>query len=208
MNWIRIAFLFSALVVGAPAVAGGSLLEKIDALKAQGKLPGLARDGIVLPRALLLDELRKSVDSKKTEVKDLILTPEKGTVVLVTRNSVDTELRVDFKFLEVDWPNRTVWMQYSEEASSASDTLLGRIFGTLAIAVFRAASGSDRIESAIDEKPYFKSEGNRIGIMLDKIPSLEKPLATRVGRFRLFDLIGIRRLDTEKDAIHVALGLV
>ncbi len=208
MNWIRIAFLFLALVVGAPAVAGGSLLEKIDALKAQGKLPGLARDGIVLPRALLLDELRKSVDSKKTEVKDLILTPEKGTVVLVTRNSVDTELRVDFKFLEVDWPNRTVWIQYSEEASSASDTLLGRIFGTLAIAVFRAASGSDRIESAIDEKPYFKSEGNRIGIMLDKIPSLEKPLATRAGRFRLFDLIGIRHLDTEKDAIHVALGLV
>lgn len=207
MNVIRWALLLLAFS-WAPQVFGASFLEKAEALKAAGKLPGLARDGIVLPRALLLDELRKKVDSKKIEVEDLVLSEEKGTVVLLSRNSVDTEIRIDFKFLDVDWSGRTVWVQYAEAASSASDTLLGKVFGTLAIVAFEAASGSGQVESALEGKPYFRLERNRIGIMLDRVPELEKPLSTRVGRFRLFDLIGIRRLKTEKDGIHIALGLV
>lgn len=208
MNPMRLVFLCFSLTWGAHVFAGGSFLEKIEALKAQGKLPGLARDGVVLPRTLLLDELKKSVDSKKVEVKDLQLSDEKGTVTLVSKENHDARVEVDFRFLDVDWPKRTVWMTYNETAKSASDTLLGRIFGTLAIAVFEAASGSDHVESALSGKPYFRLENNRIGIMLDKIPELEKPLSTRVGRFKLFDLIGIRSIKTEKDRIHVALGLV
>nr|HQT26878.1 hypothetical protein [Burkholderiales bacterium] len=169
---------------------------------------GLARDGVYLPRELLLDQLRKSVDSDKVKVKDLLLSDEKGTVILVSNRKFDAEITVDFRFLSVDWPNRTIWMTYNETAKSASDTLLGRIFGTVAISVFEAASGSNQLESAVSGKPYFTLEENRIGIMLDKIPSLEKPLAARVGHVKLFDLIGIRSVKTEKDRIHVALGLV
>ncbi len=193
---------------GSHALAGGSFLEKVEAMKAAGSLPGLARDGVYLPRALLLDELRKSVDSDRVKVKDLLLSDEKGTVILVSKSRVDTEITVDFRFLDVDWPNRTIWMTYNEMAKSASDTLLGRILGTVAISVFEAASGSTHVESAVSGKPYFRLEDNRIGIMLDKIPSLEKPLAAKVGHVRLFDLIGIRSLKTEKDRIHVSLGLV
>lgn len=209
MTSIRIALVCLILAWGPQAVAGGTFLEKIEALKSEGKLPALKRDGIHLPRGLLLDELRKSVDSGKIEVRDLILSEEKGTVELVEHGTVDTLFSIDFKFLEVDWPHRTIWMAYSESAQSASDSLLGRIFGSIAISVFEAASGSGHVESALPEKPWLRFEGkHRVGIMLDKIPSLEKPLDTSVGHLKLFDIIGIRRLKTEKDAIQVALGLV
>ncbi len=207
MNSIRFALFLLALFCASEAFAGASFLEKMEALKAEGKMPGLAKDGVLLPRELLLDELKKSVNSEKVEVKDLLLSEEKGTVILVSHEHLDAEISIDFRFLDVDWPNRTVWMSYNETAKSASDTLLGRIFGTLAISAFEAASGS-HVESKLSTKPYFTLEKDRIGILLDKIPSLEKPLSTRVGRTRLFDLIGIRRINTEKDRIHIILGPV
>lgn len=204
---LRILFVCFALSLACRAPAA-SFLEKIEVMKSEGKLPGLAKDGVLLPRALLVDELRKSVDSDRVTVKDLVLSEEKGTVILVSRGNVSAEISIDFRFAEVDWPNRTIWMSYSESTRSASDTLLGRIFGAIAISVFEAASGSSHVESAFSGKPYFKLEKNRVGILLDRIPSLEGPLAWRMGRFRLFDLIGIRSIRTEKDRIHISLGLV
>ena len=205
---MRILLFLLMLIFAEDVFAGPSFLEKMEALKAAGKMPGIARDGVLLPRELLLDQLKKSVNSeKKVEVKDLLLTEEKGTVILLSRSRIDTEISIDFRFLDVDWPNRTVWMSYSESAKSASDTLIGRILGTLAVSAFEAASGNP-LESKLSGKPYFTVEGDKIGILLDRIPSLEKPLATRIGQVRLFDLIGVRRISTEKDRIHVVLGPV
>lgn len=202
------ALVCIALSWGTQAFAGGAFLEKIEALRKEGKMPGLAQDGIYLPRSLVLDELRKSVDSGKIEVRDLVLAEEKGTVKLVAHDTVDALITIDFKFLEVDWPHRTLWMEYAESAKSASDSLIGQIFGTIAISVFEAASGSGHAESIMSGKPWFRIENGRVGIMLDKVPALEGPLDARMGRFRLFDFIGIKGLKTEKDRIHVALGLV
>ena len=202
-------FFLLLMLLWVPCVSSGSsFLEKARALDAAGKMPGLARDGIVLPRALLLDELKKKLDSKKIEIRDLLLSDGKGTVVLISKNAFDAEIRIDFEFLDVDWPNRTVWVRYSESTHSASDTVLGRVFGTIAIAAFEAASGSGHVAERLEGKPYYKIKKDEVGILLDRIPSLEKPLALRVGHVRLFDLIGIKRIKTEKDGIHVALGLV
>lgn len=205
---IRIVFVCFALFWGTQAVAGGYFLEKTETLRNAGKLPGFTRDGIDLPRALLLDELRKSVDSARVEVKDLVLTEEKGTVELLAHDTVDTLVSLDFRFLDVDWPHRTLWLEYSESSQSASDSLIGRIFGTIAISVFEAASGSGHVEAVAAGKPWFKVDGKRVGIMLDRIPALEKPLDTRIGRYKLFDFIGIRNLKTKQGSIHVALGPV
>lgn len=203
---MRFFLLFMLLCV--PCVSpGASFIEKTRALDAAGKMPGLARDGIVLPRALLLDELKK-LDSKKIEVKDLLLSDGKGTVVLLSKDALSAEIRIDFEFLDVDWPNRTVWVRYSEATHSASDTVLGRLFGTIAIAAFEAASGSGHVAELVEGKPYYKIDKDEVGILLDRIPSLEKTLSLKVGRIKLFDLIGIKRIKTEKDGIHVALGLV
>lgn len=204
---MRIVLLI--LLFWAPCISSGaSFLEKARALEAAGKMPGLARDGVVLPRALLLDELKKKVDSKKIEVRDLLLSDEKGTVILSSKDSIGAEIRVDFEFLDVDWPSRTVWMRYSESAHSASDSLIGRLFGAIALAVFEAASGSDHVSALLEGKPYYRVEKDKVGILLDRIPALEKPLSAKVGHLKLFDLIGIKRIRTEKDGIHVALGLV
>ena len=205
---MRVLLLCLFILLPPQAACAASFLEKAAALEAAGKMPGLARDGIVLPRALLLDELKKKAESKTIDVKDLLLSDGQGTVVLTAHGKVDAEIRVNFEFLSVDWPNRTVWVRYGEESRAIGDTWLGRIFGSIAIAVFEAASGADHVAASLEGKSYYKLEGDRLGILLDKIPSLTKPLSARAGRFKLFDLIGIRRLRTEKDGIHVTLGLV
>jgi hypothetical protein len=104
-------------------------------------------------------------------------------------------------------PNRSAAEQLTIErmkgaaAQRAGDT-------ATAIAAFEAASGSGHVAELLESKSYYRIEKDEVGILLDRIPSLEKSLSLRVGHVRLFDLVGIKRIKTEKDGIHVALGLV
>ncbi len=207
MNMTRILLLCLALAVSGEALAGNAL-GTIEELKSEGKLPGFSKQGVFLPRALLLDEIRKSLDPSKAEVKDLELSEQKGTLTLLVHDKVDALLSIDFRFMEVDWPKRTIWMQYSESTQSASDTLLGRIFGSIAIAVFEGVSGVGHLESAFSGKPWFVVDKDRVGILLDKVPSLQKTLSASFGKYRVFDFVGIRSLKTEKDGIRASLGFV
>ena len=105
------------------------------------RLPGLRADGVVLKQDWLLDKLKTELDRDGITVESLALTPEKGTIKVRTTQGVDAVHTIDFRFLPVDWPNRTVRIAFDHSSAAAGDGLIARTLGTLAVGVFGMATG-------------------------------------------------------------------
>ena len=66
------------------------------------KLPGLNREGVVLPKNLILQRLQNSVKSESLIIEDIQLTPEKGIVFLRSDKGIAAKHQLEFQFLPVD----------------------------------------------------------------------------------------------------------
>jgi hypothetical protein len=200
--------IFTTSALPQEAIGPIAAYQKLQQMRAENKLPGLSSDGVILPQPLLLEKLKSSVNSEVTEVRDLILTPEGGHLTLLVHKAVDVLVSVEFKLVGVDWPHRAVVLEYRESTRSGSETMLGRVLGTIVLSAFEAAAGSNNVRGVVSDRPYFRVSGNRMTIQLDQIPSLQGTLAWGVGSFRVFDYVGIKSIRTEPNQIRVKLGLV
>lgn len=203
--------LFFLLLVSPMAIADYfsnpmAAYEKLQQLRAEKKLPGLSRDGVTIPQPLLLEKLQTAVNNEQMEVKALQLTPEKGTLQVLARKGIDVLLTLDFKVVEVDWPKRSVTLEYREATQSGSNSLWGRALGGVVLTAFETAAGREHLRGAVADKPYFASQGNRMTIKLDQIPSLQDTLNWGVGGYKVFDFVGVKSIVTEKDQLRVKLG--
>lgn len=203
--------LFFLLLVSPMAIADYfsnpmAAYEKLQQLRAENKLPGLSRDGVIIPQPLLLEKLQTAVNNEQMEVKALQLTPEKGTLQVLARKGIDVLLTLDFKVVEVDWPKRSVTLEYREATQSGSNSLWGRALGGVVLTAFETAAGREHLKGAVADKPYFASNGNRMTIKLDQIPGLQDTLNWGVGGYRVFDYVGVKSIATEKDQLRVKLG--
>ena len=180
--------------------------EKLQQLRAENKLPGLARDGVIVPQPLLLDKLRTAVNNEQMEVKALTLTPEKGTLQVLSRKGIDVLLTLDFKVVAVDWPKRSVMLEYSEATQSGSSSIWGRALGGVVLTAFESAAGREHLKGAVADKPYFVNNGKYMTIRLDQIPALQETLNWGVAGYKVFDYVGVKSIVTEKDQLRVKLG--
>lgn len=180
--------------------------EKLQQLRAENKLPGLSRDGVIIPQPLLLEKLQTAVNNEQMEVKTLQLTPEKGTLKVLARTGIDVLLTLEFKVVQVDWPKRSVTLEYQEATQSGSNSLWGRALGGVVLTAFETAAGREHLKGAVADKPYFASNGNRMTIKLDQIPGLQDTLNWGVGGYKVFDYVGVKSIATEKDQLRVKLG--
>lgn len=203
--------VFSLLLVSPMALADYfsnpmAAYEKLQQLRAENKLPGLARDGVTIPQPLLLDKLRTAVNNEQLEVQSLQLGPDKGTLQVLAHTGIDVLLTLDFKVVAVDWPKRSVTLEYREATQSGSNNLFGQALGGVVLTAFEMATGGEHVKKAVADKPYFASSGNRITVRLDQIPGLQDKLNWGVGSLRVFDYVGIKSIVTEKDQLRVKLG--
>ncbi|MCG9025913.1 hypothetical protein LH462_02125 [Laribacter hongkongensis] len=171
------------------------------------RLPGLRADGVVLKQDWLLDKLKTELDRDGITVESLALTPEKGNIKVRTTQGVDAVHTIDFRFLPVDWPNRTVRIAFDRSSAAAGDGLIARTLGTLAVGVFGMATG-DPLDKLAARQPWASVNGNVLTVKLDEVPSLKSTLDSSLMGYKLFDHIGIRQLSTEQGAIRIRLGLM
>lgn len=203
--------LFFLLLVSPMAIADYfsnpmAAYEKLQQLRAENKLPGLSRDGVIIPQPLLLEKLQTAVNSEQMEVQALQLTPEKGTLQVLARKGIDVLLTLEFKVVAVDWPKRSVILEYREATQSGSNSLWGRALGGVVLTAFETAAGREHLKGAVSDKPYFTNKGNRMTIKLDQIPGLQDILNWGVGDYKVFDYVGVKSIATEKDQLRVKLG--
>ena len=171
-------------------------------------MPGLSREGVTLSKPYLLDKLKQSIDKEGVQINDLLLTPEKGTVILTTTSGISTRHTLDFRFLPVEWATRTVKIAYQENSEAASDSLIARVLGNLAIGAFSFATGNDAVRELTDKLPYASTANHVLSIKLDQVPSLAPTLNTQFFGYKPFDYIGIKELKTAQDQIVIKLGRV
>lgn len=181
--------------------------EKLQQLRAENKLPGLARDGVIVPQPLLLEKLQAALNNEQMQVKTLTLTPEKASLQVLARKGVDVLLTLDFKVVAVDWPKRSVTLECSEATQSGSSSLWGRVLGGVVLTAFETAAGREHLKGAVADKPYFVNNGKYMTIKLDQIPPLQETLNRGVAGYKVFDYVGIKSIATEKDQLRVKLGV-
>lgn len=208
----RLLLLLLCLIV-PPVQAGIDLhplqwVATLQQMKQEKKLPGLTRDGVTLPQALLLDQLRKSANDPRIVIQSLDLRPNHGTLKVLAHAPVDVLLTVDFSNIQVDWPHRQIWMQFTESARSPNPTLLGNMLASLAIAAFEAAAGKEHVKMALADKPYFLVRGNRLGVLLEKTPTAQDILKMQLAGIKVFDHVGIQQMQIEPEHLRVHLGLM
>lgn len=176
-----------------------------------GKMPGLSREGVGLKREWLLEKLRDAIDRHPQldlKIEDLKLTPGQGVVTLTTNKGISARHELSFRFLPVDWPNRTVNIAFQRKSESLSDNAVARILGNLAINTFAFAAGEDPLSKMSDKLPYAKIEGDVMRLYLDQVPSLAPLLNTQVLGFKPFDHLGIKDIMIEQDLLRIKLGKV
>ncbi len=178
-------------------------------LKSEGKMPALARDGVLIPEALLLDKIRESIGEKsEVTVEKLVLRQNEGELSFVTEGFADARLTVKFSFGAIDWKKRTLMVNFNEQVSSASNNLLGQLFGGMVIGVVEAATGGKHVETALAKLPYFQVQGKQMAINLEQIPQLKNILNRQIAGYPIFDNIGITQIRSEQGQLRVRLGLV
>lgn len=218
MSYLRVlATAALALTLTAPAQAeGGTVtIEKdrfIDfylVLKDHlSRMPDLRGDGVTLSRAYLLDKLRERFNKEGVEVRDLRLTPEKGTIELVTtKGPVDARHTVDFTFLPVDWAQRTIRLRFQQRSEPLNDTLLGQLLGSIAIGAFETATGRNGVKQLTEKHPYLTVDGDVLSVRMDQVPSLIPYLNTQIMGYKPFDYVGVKRVATEQDQLRIVLAL-
>ena len=126
---------------------------------------------------------------------------------VILTQGVDAVHTIDFRFLPVDWPNRTVRIAFDRSSAAAGDGLVARTLGTLAVGVFGMATG-DPLDKLAARQPWASVNGNVLTVKLDEVPSLKSTLDSSLMGYKLFDHIGIRQLSTEQGAIRIRLGLM
>jgi len=172
------------------------------------RMPGLRGDGVTLSRAYLLDKLRERFNKEGVEVSDLRLTPEKGTLELVTtKGPVDARHTVDFTFLPVDWAQRTVRLRFQQHSQPLNDGLLSQVLGTIAIGAFETATGRNSVKQLTEKHPYLMVNGDVLSVRMDQVPSLIPYLNTQIMGYKPFDYVGIKRLATEQDQVRIVLAV-
>lgn len=200
--------MFSLTAVHGEALGPIAAYQKLQQMRFENKLPGLSADGVVLPQPLILEKLKSSLDSRVTEIRNLSLTPEGGTLTLLVHKTIDVLVSVEFKVVGVDWPHRAVILEYRETTRSGSESLLGRALASVVLSAFEAATGANNVKDAVSDIPYFKVSGSRLTVQLDQVPSLQGTLAWGGGSFRVFDYVGIKSIRTEHNQLRVQLGFV
>lgn len=209
------AVLTLALITPAHAENGTVTLEKdrfIDlylVLKDHlARMPGLRSDGVTLSRAYLLDKLRERFNKEGVEVHDLRLTPEKGTLELITtQGPVDARHTVDFTFLPVDWTQRTLRLRFQQRSEPLNNSLLGQLLGAIAIGAFETATGRNGVRQLAEKHPYLSIDGDVLSVRIDQVPSLMPYLNTQIMGYKPFDYVVVKRVATEQDLLRIVLAL-
>lgn len=204
--------LYSLLLLSPMAIADMfsnpmQFYEKLQQLRAENKLPGMSSNGVTIPQPLLLDKLRTAVNNEQMEIKALTLGAEKGTLQVLARKGIDILLTLDFKVVAVDWPRRSVTLEYAEATQSGSSNLFGQALGGVVLTAFEMAAGREHVKNAVADKPYFAAAGNRVTVKLDQIPGLQDTLNWGIGSYKVFDYVGIKSITTEKDQLRIKLGM-
>lgn len=171
------------------------------------KLPGLNREGVVLPKNLILQRLQNSVKSESLIIEDIQLTPEKGIVFLRSDKGIAAKHQLEFQFLPVDWPNRTVHISFKQSSQAVSENVLVRILGNMAIGAVSLATGDQVMRDLVEKMPYARIQGQLLSIRLDQVPSLAPTLNSQLFGYNAFDYVGISELKTGQDAIYVKLAM-
>ena len=195
------------LCAASQACAEAPWWQKLQVMRQQNKMPGLAADGVVIPQALLLDHL-KGINNKEQTVQSLNLTPRGGQLKIIAHKAVDVLLTVNFQIQGVDWENRTVYLSFQEATQSASQSVLGRLLGNVVISSFEVATGAQHVKSATEQLPYIKIDGQEMAIYLDKVPQLQPTLHQTMMGVKLFDYLGIKSLEPEQGRLRVRLGMM
>lgn len=208
MKWLMIwASLLSPMAWAAEANQDPIVQNYLSAKQFFSKFPAVSREGITLPKALLLDKLKASVKTEHLNVEDLVLTPKGGTLIVHGSQYVQAKHRVHFNFLPVDWKNKTVPIRFKTESSAVSDSVLGKMLGTMAIHVMSAAVNTP-VEALSETLPYLSlnREKGIAWVRLDRVPSLADVLNTSILGYRPFDSFGISELKTVQDGVLIRLG--
>lgn len=184
-----------------------AVLEKAQKLQAENKLPVIRSNNVLIPQGLLLENLQKKINNEKYLVEDLQLTRDKGELTVVMRDKVDVRYILDFHFTEVDWSRKMIGMDYTLRSEAASTYWIGRVLGNLAISIFQIAAGESKLNAKLAGQAYLETSPGHLNIFLDKIPDLQKALAREYNGIRLFDVMGIRSLNTEDGALRVRFFL-
>lgn len=168
------------------------------------KYPALSPDGVTLPQAFLLDQLKQNISDPKVNLHRLTIKPEGGELELTAKRTIDVKLNLKFNFVGMDWKNRTVLIKLNEEASSASPHLLGQIFGNLMLSIISVATNKPMIAETLVTVPFLKMDDkNIIRLDLRHVPRIESIIQSRV-----FDYIGIQEIKTETGQLRVKMGRV
>lgn len=199
------AFADSAAKLPPELSSDKAILLYLQLKDSVGKMPGVRKDGIAIKRDWLLDTLRKDINRKNVSVEDLKLTPEKGTLLLKTTSGVSALHTVDFRFLPVDWPNRTIKIRFERHTTAADNGLIAQTLGNIAIGIMGLAVGNP-VEKLADKQPWAKVDGDVLSVRLDQVPSLADKMKSNVAGYPVFDYVGIRELRTADDEIRVKLG--
>jgi hypothetical protein len=182
------------------------------------RMPGLQRDGVTIPAALLLEQLQKKMNSDTVQVQSLTLTPEQGRLLLKAKNAVDVRVEVVFRFVAVNWPERRIDLEFSESLEPDSANAVGRVMANLILSALAVATGkaaTQPVQAALLQNPAITLEPQNpktgkilATVWLERVPELAPMLNWGIGKYKVFDYIGIQSIHTEPDQLRIKLDVV
>jgi len=185
------------------ANAWQSLAEGWQRLSA--KLPTPHRDGVSLPPALLLSTLQKQLDPELARCESLSIDDEQMHLQLAVARPLHASLQLSLRPARVDWPSRTLILDYRLQGSSTSPSRLRRVVNDTLLGRLDSRIGRQLLGQLLKDLPWLRLEGEQLIVTLDRIDGLNRWLESSLYGQGLAERFALTELRIESGALRLVV---
>ncbi|MDN0082911.1 hypothetical protein QU487_09100 [Crenobacter sp. SG2305] len=169
------------------------------------RLPIPHRDGVSLPQTLLLSSLQKRLDPELARCEALTLDTEHLQLQLAVTQPIHARLFLSLRPASIDWPSRTLALDYRLQGMSTSPSRLRRAVSRPLLEHLDSRIGRQLLGQLLKDLPWLRLEGERLIIALDRIDTLNRWLKSPLFGQNLADRFALAELRTENGALRLVV---
>ncbi|MCW3479005.1 hypothetical protein OL229_05440 [Neisseriaceae bacterium JH1-16] len=169
------------------------------------KLPTPHRDGLSLPQSLLQSSLQRHLDPELARYESLTIDDEHVHLQLAVIRPIHARLQLSLRPTGIDWPSRTLSLDYRLQGTSTSPSRLRRVVNSALLGRLDSRIGRQLLRQLLKDLPWLSLKDEQLIVALDRLDALNRWLERPLFGQALADRFALAELRVENGALRLVV---